>query len=115
MDNYFLISALNSQDRALKQRYIDFIYETQNELMIDKAPEKQKTHLKFYDEKADKVWKNLDVGNDVFITYDNDNSEASKYLLSSFANLINKHIILKTRKIKICVFIFCLPLSFYLW
>ena len=90
LDNFFLMSVLNSHEPTLKKQFMDFLYRVQDELMVDKAPEKQKTHLKFYDEKADKIWRNLDIGNDVFITYDNDNSESSKYLISSFANLINK-------------------------
>ena len=58
--------------------------------MIDEAPQKEKIHLHFYDEKADNLWKNFDLGRNMFVLCDKDNENAPKYLLRSFANLINK-------------------------
>lgn len=90
LDNIFMMSVINAQDRKSVQRGGNLILELQKASMINNTPEKQKTHLKFYDEKADTLWKNLDLGNDMIVTYEGDNKAAAKHLIASFTNLIKK-------------------------
>lgn len=89
-DNILLGSILSSQEYDVVKMGEKFINKLQDATMIEKTPEKEKVHLKFYDDRADNLWKNMDLGNDMFVVYDNDNVDASKYLLNSFANLIKK-------------------------
>lgn len=90
LDNNFMVALLSSNDRKLLSKLKDFKFEIQREIMIDSLPEKQKTHLNFYDDKADQLWKSLDHGNDTYITYEGDNKTSVKHLISSFTNLIKK-------------------------
>jgi len=58
----------------------------QEKFMIDKKPITEKPHIKFFDSKAKDIWKNLSMGNDMFLLYDKDTNP--EYLVNSFANLM---------------------------
>lgn len=90
LDSNYLIAAFSADDTRMQNKLKNFKYEMQKAIMIDDEPEKQKRHLKFYDEKADQLWKNLDFGNDTYITYEGDNKDSINHLISSFTNLIKK-------------------------
>lgn len=89
-DNVFFLSAYNGRNPKAKELANRYIYELQQAVMIDDKPTKEKYHLGFYDDKADKIWKSLNLGNDVYLTYEGENKEAAEHLVSSFTNLINK-------------------------
>ncbi len=88
-DSYFMTAVQSSQNKknsALTNKlYIDLL----QEFSLDNSFSKQKGHLKFYDEKADTIWKNISIGNNVLIL-SNDGTKSSNHLISSFINLINK-------------------------
>ena len=89
-DDLFLV-ALNFADKpSITKQLKQLRVEIQKAVMVEKEPEKQKNHLQFYDSIADKIWKNLDLGNDMYVTYENENKDAVTHLLSSFVNLIKK-------------------------
>ena len=89
-DNVFLIALANSPASKFSKKFYNLIFDLQKALMVDDISLKEKNHLQFYDNIADKLWKNLDLGNNMFVTYDGDNSDSQNYLISSFVNLIRK-------------------------
>ncbi|MCD8024913.1 MAG: AAA family ATPase [Candidatus Gastranaerophilales bacterium] len=89
-DNYFYSAAVTSKNRKLAREAISFSFDLQKELMVSSSYKKEKHHLSFYDDKADAIWKNIALGNDVISRYDKDDPGSSKHLISSFTNLINK-------------------------
>lgn len=89
-DSDFIMSLVYSSDKNVCQKMADLRHDLQKACMIDDNPEKQKNHLSFYDNKADQLWKNLDHGNDVYVTYEGTNKASAEHLISSFTNLINK-------------------------
>ncbi len=90
LDNYFLVAANYTKDAALSTESRKFRHDLQSAFMLDDSSHKSKYHLKFFDDKADSIWKNIDMGNNALYVCDADNEDASKYLISSFVNLINK-------------------------
>ncbi len=89
-DSYFYVTANYSKDRNLVREAMSFDTDLQKALMIDDSNKKKKTHLQFYDEKADTIWKNINLGNDAICLCGLDNAESANHLVSSFVNLINK-------------------------
>lgn len=89
-DSYFYMIAANSTDRNLKTYYEEFLYDLEKALMIDDPEEESKFHLGFYDEKADSLWKTVDMGKDAIVLCEHDNDSSIKYLRNSFENLIKK-------------------------
>ncbi len=89
-DNYFLTAAAMSQDRKLAKEVNSLVFDLQSAVMVNNNVKKEKNHLKFYDDKADAIWKNVNIGNDVISLYDSNDATSSKHLVSSFVNLINK-------------------------
>lgn len=90
VDSIFLATLANTNEVSIKKLIKEMRFELQKAVVVDNKPAKQKNHLQFYDDKADRLWKNLDLGNNVYITYEGDNQESISHLLSSFANLIKK-------------------------
>ena len=80
----------NGSNAKISHKIENMIFEIQQQVMVDDSISKEKNHLQFYDTLADTVWKNIDMGDDVFITYEGDNLEAQQHLISSFVNLIKK-------------------------
>lgn len=89
-DSIFLAALGSSNDILVSKIMKDMVYELRKAVIVDDKPSKQKHHLQFYDDKADRLWRNLDLGNNVYITYEGENRESIPHLLSSFANLIKK-------------------------
>ncbi|MDO5437694.1 MAG: AAA family ATPase [bacterium] len=89
-DSYLYVAAMYSKDRKLVAEALRFNTDLKAALMVDDKRQKQKDHLYFYDDKADAVWKNISIGNDVIFLHDKDNNESASHLISSFVNLINK-------------------------
>lgn len=89
-DAYFYTSAYHTRDKKLSKEARDFVFDLQNALMVDDVDKKKKNHLRFYDEKADVIWKNLSLKNDTICLYPSEDMESSQYLISSFINLVNK-------------------------
>ena len=92
IDDSVLLASLIASDESesTRSKALSFVNRLQEAAMIDEAPQKEKIHLHFYDEKADNLWRNFDLGRNMFVLFDKDNENAPKYLLRSFANLINK-------------------------
>ncbi len=89
-DSYFHTMAHFSKDKKLLKEAKNFVKDIQATIMVEDKAKKEKNHLKFYDEKADAIWKNLSIGNDAMCIYSAEDRESSKYLISSFINLVNK-------------------------
>lgn len=91
IDDAFIFGSLSlSRNKRFASIIRNFRNELLDELKTDKDQKNQKFNLNFYNEKADKLWKNLDLGNDMFIIYDEENNNSAKHLLDSFRNLISK-------------------------
>lgn len=89
-DAVFASAVYNAKDDRISGQYKNLLFEIQKATMLDNADKKEKNHLSFYDSKADRLWKNMDLKNDVYVTYDGKNSASAEHLISSFVNLINK-------------------------
>lgn len=89
-DSYFLVSANYTRDVMLAKEARSFRHDLQKAFMIDDSSHKKKFHLRFFDDKADAIWKNLDLGNNAVFLCDSNNKDSAKHLVSSFINLINK-------------------------
>ena len=89
-DDVFLLALLAGSDNKIVKKFREMDFEVQKATMVEDNSVNQKNHLPFYDNLADKLWKNIDLGNDMYITYEGENKESSKHLISSFTNLINK-------------------------
>ena len=90
-DDIFLVAILGFLDNdKIKQRFKNLQFETQKATLVEDISTKDKNHLQFYDTLADKLWKNLDLGNDVYVTFESENTQAYEHLVSSFVNLIHK-------------------------
>ncbi|MBQ4646196.1 MAG: AAA family ATPase [Candidatus Gastranaerophilales bacterium] len=89
-ENYLFALPTFSQDKKLKNDYMDFIRSLQSLGMTSKPDTKDKHHIEFYDKKADAIWKNIAHGNNVLVLSNPDNQASVKYLEKSFVNLINK-------------------------
>lgn len=90
LDNYFLVASNYTKNLALSKEAKSFRHDLQKTFMIDSSSHKKKHHLRFFDDKADAIWKNLDIGNNAVFLCDANNKDSSDYLVSSFVNLINK-------------------------
>lgn len=89
-DSYFILSSLLSSDNELAKEAFDFILDLKKSVMIDDTNKKQKNHLRIYDNKADVVWRNLNMGANTICIYDKNNKNSAKHFTSSFVNLVNK-------------------------
>lgn len=89
-DSYFILSSLLSSDNQLAKEAFSFLHDLKKSVMIDDADKKQKNHLRIYDNKADAVWRNLNMGANTICIYDKDNKNSANHFTSSFVNLINK-------------------------
>lgn len=89
-DSYFLMSARASQDRQLAQEYASLVFDLQETVMKEEEKTDEKHHIEFYDNKADTMWKNIALGNNVLIINDRENLQGYSYLANSFANLVKK-------------------------
>ncbi len=89
-DSFFFSTAYNAKDKKLTKEAWNLVFDLQNALMVDDVDKKKKNHLRFYDEKADVIWKNLSLRNDAICLYPSDDTASSQYLTSSFINLVNK-------------------------
>lgn len=90
LDNYFLVASNYTKNLTLSKEAASFRHDLQKTFMIDNSSHKKKYHLRFFDDKADAIWKNLDIGNNAVFLCDANNKDSSNYLVSSFVNLINK-------------------------
>ncbi len=89
-DSYYYLMAANSRDKKLKEYFEDFMFDTQNAIMVEDKSKESKFHLSFFDEKANTLWESVDMGNDTIVLCDSENKSAAGYLKSSFENLIKK-------------------------
>lgn len=90
MDNYFLALPTFSQNKKLQNSFIEFCKKLQTLGKTEKIDNHDKYHIEFYDHKADSIWKNIALGNNVLVLRDSDNLDGYSNLKSSFVNLLNK-------------------------
>lgn len=88
-DNFLYVSALSSSNKKVAKNSDDFDKDMMFN-MISSPVKKNKTHLDMYDAKADAIWKNISMGNDVVILCKNEDMPSSEHLIDSFTNLIKK-------------------------
>lgn len=89
-DSFFIVSAATSRDKKLSDEMESLIYDMRTAVMVDDSDKKQKNHLSIYDDKADAIWKNINMDKNSICVYDNYNPKSADHLVSSFVNLINK-------------------------
>jgi len=58
-----------------------FVYTINSVLMLDKTKPEERIHLKVYDDKAKNIFKNLSLGTNMFVTYENGSNP--KYVVNS--------------------------------
>ncbi len=81
-DAYFLSCALNYPDREITKIATNFIHELEERIAV-KSNEKAKKPIEFYNNYADTLEKNFNIGNDVIVTYDKDDVNGRDNLLNS--------------------------------
>ena len=81
-DAYFLSCALNYPDRKITKIATSFIHELEERIAV-KSNEKAKKPIEFYNNYADILEKNFNIGNDVIVTYDKDDVNGRDNLLNS--------------------------------
>ncbi len=84
LDGYYLNSALNYPDKKMTKVATDFMHDLKERIAV-KSDEKDKKPLGFYNNYADIVEKNINIGNDVLVTYNVDNIDGRDNLISSIA------------------------------
>lgn len=89
-ENILLASITASQQDDVHKMGYKLVTKLEEAVMVDQAPENEKVRLSYYDDKADRLWKNIDLGNNMFVAYDKDNENAPQYLLNSFLSIINE-------------------------
>lgn len=77
-----------NNDQIKKEIAVPFRTALKDEIQIDKRPLSKRTHLSFYDNKAENIWKNLAVGTNMTILYDKDTTPS--YLINSFLTVFDK-------------------------
>ena len=84
LDGYYLNSALNYPDKKMTKVATDFMHDLKERIAV-KSDENDKKPLGFYNNYADIVEKNINIGNDVLVTYNVDNVDGRDNLISSIA------------------------------
>lgn len=80
-----------SRNKNFGEKMREFQNDMLSVLMVDDVGNKDDVHLKFYDEKAGKLWRNLDLERDMFVLYDDDNKTAAKHIITSFVKLMDEN------------------------
>ncbi len=87
-DTHILNASLYSDDDEYTKRVaLPFRRKLQETLMLDHTKLEDSPHLKFYDDKARNLWRNLAVGTNMFILHDKNVNP--QYLIDSFKHVIN--------------------------
>jgi len=76
-------------DEYTKKIALPFRRRLQEALMLNDTKTSEKPHIKFYDEKARNIWKNLAVGTNMFILHDK--TVNPQYLVNSFEHILSVH------------------------
>lgn len=84
----FAAAMIPNSDSLKKQITLPFRNAMKDAVYIDKRPINQRTHLKFYDDKAKNIWKNLAVGTNMIILHEKNTYPS--YLINSLLNLFEK-------------------------
>ena len=88
-DDSFTISALyNSRNRAQSLRVQNFLHKLSMSVATIK-PEQTSAPLSYYDDVSNNVIKNLDRGNNMFVTYSHEDEKAPEYFMSNLIDKIN--------------------------
>lgn len=85
----FAAAMIPNSDSLKKQITIPFRNAMKDAVYIDTKTAKDRIHLKFYDDKAQNIWKNLAVGTNMIILHEK--TTYPSYLINSFLNLFEKN------------------------
>lgn len=87
-DNTLFGAAMMPNSDAMKKEItLPFRNAMKDAIYIDKRALDKRPHLKFYDDKAKNIWKNLAVGTNMAILHDKNSNPG--YLINSFLHLFN--------------------------
>ncbi len=84
----FAAAMMPNSDSMKREITLPFRNTMKDALYIDKRPLNKRPHLKFYDDKAKNIWKNLAIGTNMVILHDKNSYPT--HLVSSFLHLFNE-------------------------
>ena len=83
----FSAAMMPNSDKLKREVTLPFRNALKDAVYIDKKPLEQRPHIKFYDDKARNIWKNLAIGTNMAILHDKNNYPS--HLINSFLHLFN--------------------------
>lgn len=83
----FSAAMLPNSDALKREITLPFRNTMKDAVYIDKRPLQKRPHLKFYDDKAKNIWKNLEIGTNMVILHDKNSYPG--YLINSFLHIFN--------------------------
>ena len=84
----FSAAMMPNSDRMKREITLPFRNALKDAVYIDKRPLNKRPHIKFYDDKAKNIWKNLAVGTNMVILHDKNNYPS--HLVNSFLHLFEE-------------------------
>ncbi len=81
----FSAAMLPNSDKIKKEITLPFRNALKDAVYVDKRPLEKRPHLKFYDDKAKNIWKNLAIGTNMVVLHDKKNYPT--HLINSFLHL----------------------------
>ena len=85
-DSIIFAASVSTQDDDYNRNIAaPFRHKIQEALMLDDTPKEEKPHIKFYDDKARKMWQNLAVGTNMFAIHDK--TVNPQFLINSFEHI----------------------------
>ena len=81
----FSAAMLPNRDKIKKEITLPFRNALKDAVYVDKRPLEKRPHLKFYDDKAKNIWKNLAIGTNMVVLHDKKNYPT--HLINSFLHL----------------------------
>lgn len=84
----FSAAMMPNSDQMKREITLPFRNALKDAVYIDKRPLNKRPHIKFYDDKAKNIWKNLAVGTNMVILHDKNNYPS--HLVNSFLHLFEE-------------------------
>lgn len=84
----FAAAMIPNSDTVKREITLPFRNALKDAVYIDKRPLEKRPHIKFYDDKAKNIWKNLAVGTNMVILHDKNSTPT--HLVSSFLHLFDE-------------------------
>lgn len=90
LDDFWLEFPFYSTDEELKEDAREFFLELKTLGSTKKTDSKNSHSIEFYDQKAEAILKNIELGNNVLVLCNFENASSYEYLQDSFLNLLRR-------------------------